>query len=776
MNSYTLLEFLDSKFLEQSKAQSVSTIEVPMLQRDYAQGRQSQERVAKAFLDAIFAVLKRDRGALHLDLIYGYQDNQVFKLIDGQQRITTLWLLYYLLYKRCGQLDKIKDKLEKFTYNTRESSAEFCQNLLQEEGEFELNGKPSSVIDSKSGIFGSDEDIKNDPTIKAMIHMLDLIYEKLQNHQLQDVDLLERLERVTFSVINMEDFKLGEDLYVKMNARGKPLSKFENLKAFIEQANISNIELLSAIDNTWSDYFFDPDPEQLKVFDDRFFHFLHYANAFFALEHKQDNKDQQGQENITVVDILNTERAIDKSYRFLQERENLELLDRTIKLLPKWQDEGKKLWFFGVEGSKFFDQTLGNKEVCYFFALLFMVKTGAGKLDLDYLRVCGHFIENFYLYTGDIEGCFRLLKEISEGVTGDNFYRFLSEHKRTSQFNEKVYEVEHRKAKLISNNSDWREVLEKVSDHRYLRGYVNFLLDFSGGKDKEDLEKFRKYAELTIEILDTFFLKTGDLALFQRAFLCFGNYSKPTSGRETNYFFGNRHETGSFRYRQPVFNLFEKSDKRSKDGKYYEIEILYFKKLLDYLLKSQKQTLEEKLRDIIQNYRDGKLEGGEGLEPLEKRSWWEQLLIQQEELFTFINQNQSKDCGKIQINDQQVYLIKEQIFSSESRDLLGYALYCYCKEKEIKEEKEIKKLSLEYENNRGARQFTIKNSAIFADSKESEIKIAKIKLEEQEREVEESIKINLKDGDILKKFERVLPKILEIVEKQKNDQKKDLNL
>ncbi|WP_163564263.1 hypothetical protein [Helicobacter suis] len=172
-------------------------------------------------------------------------------------------------------------------------------------------------------------------------------------------------------------------------------SKFENLKAFIEQANISNIKLFSAIDNKWSGYFFDP--KYLETFDDRFFHFLHYANAFFALEHKytkRDNKDQQGQENITTADILNTERPIDKSYRFLQERENLELLNQMIELLPKWQDEGKKLWSFGVERPKFFNQTLGNKEVCYFFALLFMVKVGAGKLNLDYLRVCGHFIEN----------------------------------------------------------------------------------------------------------------------------------------------------------------------------------------------------------------------------------------------------------------------------------------------------------------------------------------------------------------------------------------------
>ncbi|WP_240329462.1 GmrSD restriction endonuclease domain-containing protein [Helicobacter suis] len=154
MDSYTLLEFLDFKFLEVSKAHNISTVEVPMLQRDYAQGRRSQERVANAFLDAIFDVLKGKRKALHLDLIYGYQDKNIFKLIDGQQRITTLWLLYYLLYKRGGRLDEIKDKLEKFTYNTRESSAEFCHNLLKEEKEFDLDKKPSSVIYSKGEYLG----------------------------------------------------------------------------------------------------------------------------------------------------------------------------------------------------------------------------------------------------------------------------------------------------------------------------------------------------------------------------------------------------------------------------------------------------------------------------------------------------------------------------------------------------------------------------------------------------------------------------------------------
>ncbi|WP_240329461.1 DUF262 domain-containing protein [Helicobacter suis] len=617
--------------------------------------------------------------------------------------------------------------------------------------------------------------------------MLDLIYDKLQNNQLQDItNLIDRLKSITFSVINMEDFKLGEDLYIKMNARGKPLSKFENLKAFIEQANISP-ELLSAIDNTWSDYFFDH--EYPETFDDRYFYFLHYANAFFALDHKNtDDADKQDQEGIE--EILNIERAIGKSYRFLQIEDNLKLLDRTIKLLPEWQEKvekrKKESWFFKVKGPEFFlevreqedQEGKGLKDVCYFFALLFMVKVGAGKLDLDYLRVCGHLIENYNVYIKEVKEYFEIFKEISKGVTEDVFYQFLSGHEKKSQFHEEIYKLERIKAKLILNDSNWKEELNKISNHEYLRGYVGFLLKpsyegFLPDLSKEnlekidlkkfDLEKFKEYTGLTMDILDTFFLGIEDLALFQRAFLCFGNYSNPTSKEGTNnYFFGNRLNKESFKERQPVFKLFEKSDKRYKDGK-HQIEILYFKELLDHLLKSQKQTLKEKMNDIIQTCVEGKLEG-EVLEPFEKRSWWEQLLIRQGELFAFTN-------GRIQV-DKQLYLIEKTNYSSESRDLFGYALYCYCKEKEIEG------LSLEYENGRGTRQFTIKNSAIFADSEESKIRIAKIESEKQEEEKEESIDIDqsididLKKGDIFKEFERVLPEILEIVEKQKSDQQK----
>ena len=74
-------------------------VEIPMLQRDYAQGRKSKENIAKDFLEKIFEVLKGKTKNLHIDFIYGYRENDKFILVDGQQRITTLWLIHFMIYQ-----------------------------------------------------------------------------------------------------------------------------------------------------------------------------------------------------------------------------------------------------------------------------------------------------------------------------------------------------------------------------------------------------------------------------------------------------------------------------------------------------------------------------------------------------------------------------------------------------------------------------------------------------------------------------------------------------
>ena len=69
-------------------------ITIPLIQRDYAQGRDKEKTKANNFLNAI---LKGVQDGLTLDFIYGKENKEENKFIplDGQQRLTTLLLIHW---------------------------------------------------------------------------------------------------------------------------------------------------------------------------------------------------------------------------------------------------------------------------------------------------------------------------------------------------------------------------------------------------------------------------------------------------------------------------------------------------------------------------------------------------------------------------------------------------------------------------------------------------------------------------------------------------------
>lgn len=78
MNTMNFIESFNNK-----------TILIPLLQRDYVQGSE-KSAVISPFLDAL---LEKD---CDLNYIYGYEKDGCFVPVDGQQRLTTLWLLLSL--------------------------------------------------------------------------------------------------------------------------------------------------------------------------------------------------------------------------------------------------------------------------------------------------------------------------------------------------------------------------------------------------------------------------------------------------------------------------------------------------------------------------------------------------------------------------------------------------------------------------------------------------------------------------------------------------------
>lgn len=104
--------------ISENNPYGISGITIPRIQRAYAQGRSDAHAVKtrERFLSAIHAGLINN--GLTLDFIYGNIQNGQLIPLDGQQRLTTLWLLHWYADKKEGINDK---RLARFSYNTRYS-------------------------------------------------------------------------------------------------------------------------------------------------------------------------------------------------------------------------------------------------------------------------------------------------------------------------------------------------------------------------------------------------------------------------------------------------------------------------------------------------------------------------------------------------------------------------------------------------------------------------------------------------------------------------------
>lgn len=260
-------------------------IVIPIIQRDYAQGREGREFLRERFLGQLFDALKGTT-PLVLDFVYGSVEGDTFYPLDGQQRLTTLWLLHWYLALRAGTLPKDKKVLEKFSYETRISSRTFCQKLcninITQRCQPQQHGI-AAFVRNQTWFYSAYE---QDPTIQSMLRMLNgtdisdsnkmditdgieeyCIQAELTEEKAQK--LLDQLKGenapIGFYLLNMEDknMPLADDLYIKMNARGKVLTDFENFKVDLlkyklsrdPENEMSNESFSLLLDTRWTDLF-----------------------------------------------------------------------------------------------------------------------------------------------------------------------------------------------------------------------------------------------------------------------------------------------------------------------------------------------------------------------------------------------------------------------------------------------------------------------------------------------------------------------------------------
>ena len=229
----------------------VNKIVIPIIQRDYAQGRTAPEiaRVRKRFLDSLYKAVTEK--PVTLDFIYGdIDENGVMTPLDGQQRLTTLFLLHWYASRKAVTEDDYRF-LKNFSYETRYTARDFCTELVEFVPSF--GGKLSEEITDQAWFPFA---WCKDPTISAMLVMLDAIDETFAGVR----GLWERLKNnaITFYFLPIRDMGMTDELYIKMNSRGKPLTPFEHFKAEFERELRSMDEVIAKhimgkIDREWTD-------------------------------------------------------------------------------------------------------------------------------------------------------------------------------------------------------------------------------------------------------------------------------------------------------------------------------------------------------------------------------------------------------------------------------------------------------------------------------------------------------------------------------------------
>lgn len=206
---------------------------VPGIQRHYVQGANNRkaESIRQQFVQEILETISSEK-VLNLHFIYGPINTDgvdSFVPVDGQQRLTTLWLIARYAAERCEKevRDSILGLLSRFSYEDRIHASRFCHALTLTDAHWNIGEDPSTEIPKQSWFL---DYWKEDETVSSMIRMLSTIHKEWKNSNdiLTGERVLEGLGSQILFELKVDSF--ADDIYMKMNARGLQLTQWENFK------------------------------------------------------------------------------------------------------------------------------------------------------------------------------------------------------------------------------------------------------------------------------------------------------------------------------------------------------------------------------------------------------------------------------------------------------------------------------------------------------------------------------------------------------------------
>ena len=531
-------------FEAKNGSHQIDTILVPLIQRDYAQGRSDKtaSTIRDAFLESLHKAVV-DGECISLDFVYGEIVKGRLEPLDGQQRLSTLFLLHWYIASRAGGC-ATDARWKQFRYATRLSAERFCELLVGHD--FSGEGGVAQWIKNQNWYLYT---WNYDPTVQSMLTMLDAIQERFR-----DVDYKQAWDRLTSTTKPAISFHLllleasqGSKLYIKMNSRGKPLTGFENFKAHMEQvvAELPKAaEFALRMDTAWPDIFW-PYRSKDNLVDNQMLSYLEFL--------------------MEVMSWRNGEQFTENAFRQVEH------------LFGHTQPEAAKRleWLIAATDIWAMDSTVEVQPISTYFAC-YLENNAAGtqrrlpiyRAEFDLLQQCCDTYSRggksrkfgwpqtllFYAFivhrvknTSDFPRRLRILRNLIESSTNElrldlmpNLIRDVEELvslpdpreavKRTTTFNAAQRAHELKKIDVLEAKPEMAEAMWCLEDHHLLRGNL-FAFDLDS-----DAETFSTRHATFNECFDQKAL-WPDLA---GGLLAIGNYSRLKGAR---FYFGSGLET-----------------------------------------------------------------------------------------------------------------------------------------------------------------------------------------------------------------------------------------
>ena len=546
-----------------------SRVEIPIIQRDYAQGRPEQKEIRDGFLESLYQAFFDT--PIELDFIYGSTERSVVQPLDGQQRLTTIFLLtWYLAQKEKKLTADGRLVLSSFTYETRVSSRDFCRDMVEAEIDIACVGDDLSAVMKDQRWFQAAW--IQDPTIQAMLVMLDAIHLKFREAPaLFDRLLQTDTSPISFLFLPLEKIGQTDDLYIKMNARGKPLSNFENFKAklgqFIKLHHFNKkmfkitvsgrMRIVDAreyfshnIDTKWADLFWSLSKGSPRTYDQVLQNFVNTLLINRYASKKSDDFLKILLSNSTpgpaFRDYVNNNCIDDKFMGDLFTL--LDLLSDAYGQIQRdlgddHNSEGWQLFENLIHGA--YNDAAYPERVCFYayYQYLIQWQTDGVFENEDSLKTWMRIVHNLVFATAPYNN----EREFSASIRAIDFLIPMSNNilgeiinvDKLPGMDEMQFKEEQIKSALLQRDTSWGSGLFEIEQHGYFDGQIGFLLHLSGVQDyfdthhhcqwtdEEDLlfkDRFSNYVAVAKSLFNEDGLRMVDNFRFHRALLTVGDY------------------------------------------------------------------------------------------------------------------------------------------------------------------------------------------------------------------------------------------------------------